>query len=79
MRESTVVNEWKSEGRQEGRVEGQRRSLLRMLRSKFGTTIPAEIVRAIEAQGDPATLDDWIGRAVLIGSVESLRKVIGIE
>ena len=73
MRESPFIDEVKAVGR----VEGQRESLLRMLRSKFGAAVPAEVVHAIEAQSDPVILDDWIDRAVVAGSIESIRGFLG--
>ena len=84
MRESTVVAEWKAEGRTEGRAEGRtegiaqgkRDALLLVLEEKFGAPVPADLVATIEAQADPDVLSRWITRAIAAEAMETFRKSI---
>jgi predicted transposase YdaD len=56
MRESTTYQGIRSEGRDEGFIDGERRILLRLGTRKFGTPAPA-ILEAIEAICDADRLD----------------------
>jgi hypothetical protein len=77
MRESTVVAEWKAEGRAEGIAEGKRDALLLVLGQKFQAQVPDELVAAIEAQADVDVLSQWLITAVTAGSIEAFRTAIG--
>ena len=76
MRDSTVVAEWKAEGRTEGIAQGKRDALLLVLEQKFGAPVPADLVLAIEAQADPDVLSRWITLAIAADAMETFRKSI---
>ncbi|MES4792889.1 MAG: transposase, partial [Chloroflexota bacterium] len=52
LKESSIAQEWISEGRAEGRAEGARRALLRLLRARFGEMSPAAVGRVEKADAD---------------------------
>ena len=58
----------KAEGLAEGLAEGERKALLTLLGTR-GLPVSAEERAAIDGCKDPATLDQWIVRAVSAGSV----------
>jgi hypothetical protein len=72
MRESTVVAEWKAEGR----AEGKREDLLRLLELKFRATVPSDLVSTVENQSNLDILTNWFDSAVLADSLEAFRKAI---
>jgi hypothetical protein len=76
MRESTVVAEWKAEGRAEGIVLGKRSDLLLVLGQKFNAPVPADLVAAVEAQPDADVLSQWLTAAIAGGSMETFRGAI---
>lgn len=69
-------NDGRREGRQEGRQEGMsmaRKAVLRVLGARSLTPTPAQAAR-IEGCADLATLDRWLGQALVANSVaEALR------
>jgi hypothetical protein len=75
---SQVVEEWRAEGRAEGRAEALRANLLRVLEVRFAAGVPAELVTAVNAQKDPATLDSWFDRALTAGSLDEVRSAFGL-
>jgi hypothetical protein len=71
MKESTVVNEWKAEGK----VEGQRDSLLQLLRLRFPDEIPGDLLEAIGAEFDRGKITQGITAAVKAASIEEFRAI----
>lgn len=68
---TTMAEQWKAEGRTEGRVEGARRVLLRQLELKFGVLSAAERAR-LEGASEQQ-LERWADRFV---SAESCTEVL---
>lgn len=62
--ESQVVNEWISQGLAEGRLEQQRRDLLRLLRGRFPGSVPEDIVTLIRRQDSLEILEEWFDAAI---------------
>ena len=61
-------SEGHSEGRKEGRVEALRKTLLKLLRNRFGV-LPADAETRIQAAGD-ALLETWFDRALAASSLD---------
>ena len=79
MRESTFINGWIDEGRDEGRVKGrdegriqQAKGMLRTLLAKRFTVISEDVLRRIDAVTDPAALDRAFVQAFDVASPEDL-------
>ncbi len=70
MRESTVVAEWKAEGKAEGEVKARRDDLLRVLQYRFTAPLPHDVVTAVQAQTDPDQLALWFEEAFQVRSLE---------
>lgn len=73
MVESQVIGRWKQEGRQEGQLEMQRKDLLKVLRSRFGATLPSEVETAVQQQTQPDVLARWFDAALAADSLEAFR------
>ena len=58
MKTSSVVEEWRAEGREEGRIEERQGKLKRVLTKRFGTP-PVEVISAIDSTDDAVLLDRW--------------------
>jgi hypothetical protein len=73
---SQVVLEWEKRGELRGEQRGELRSsrewVLKILRARLQGEVPADVLRAVEAQEDLATLKSW-GETALTG--ESLDKL----
>jgi hypothetical protein len=69
MRKSQIVEEWREEGRQEGRIEAFRDLLLRRLQKRFSALSAPEVIAVVQAQTNADELLRWLD---LIDSVESL-------
>ena len=80
MRESTLVNEWKSEaklegrleGKREGKLEGEREALLRVLSLKYPGAVPAEITAAIAAIDDLDDFAVWFDKVIRSSTLEEV-------
>lgn len=83
---SRIVNEWIALGEQRGEERGEKRglnmgltvvrtNLMRALKARFHVEPSPEVVNAINAQQDPATLDAWFSAAF---TAESLEQVSGV-
>lgn len=69
-----AVEQWKAELRAEGRVEGQARMLVRLLRRR-GLVVSAEAEARLLATTDLARLDRWADHALVVTSVDELLAV----
>jgi len=68
MKESTTYQAIKAEGCEEGRLEADRRMLLRVGEDRFGTGPTPEQEAAIAAMTDPDRLEALVLRAGHVGS-----------
>jgi hypothetical protein len=80
MKESKYLKELleqdRAEGRAEGRADAMKSTLLRVLRSKAAEPLPADLVAAIEAQGDADELLRWFDMALIAPSLEQFRQAL---
>ncbi len=74
MRESAIALEWKAEGR----LEGERDALLRILRLKFQTAVPRDLADAIAALDSLAEFDIWFEAVIRSDSLEDVRAAISV-
>ncbi len=72
MRESTVVNEWKNEGKAEERTEG----ILEILERRFPPGASPELTMAIRANKDLTTLRQWWNAAWTVASIDEFFKLV---
>ena len=56
MKKSAFLEEIRNEGRREEKA----RTIVQILRSKFGVALPADLVTSIEESRDSVRLDQWI-------------------
>jgi hypothetical protein len=68
----TIADELKDEGRKIGEVQACRRTLLRLLRQRFGD-VPPEIVATIEATESVRKLETWLGRILTAATLEEMK------
>jgi len=61
----------RKEGQREGELRSQRKSLLRLLHSRFDD-IPAEVLAAIEATDSIQLLETWFDRCLTAGSLDEI-------
>ena len=73
MIQSQQVLEWMAEGE----VRGQARTLLRVLRARFGN-VPAELETAIQATTDLDQLDRWADTAATAPTLEAFRQAASL-
>jgi hypothetical protein len=94
VEESMVVKEWQeqalakglarglaqglAEGQSIGAVTATRAKLVRLMEKRFGPSLPADLVAAVNAQTDLATLDRWFDDAITVGLAE-LRTAVGLS
>jgi hypothetical protein len=75
--ESQVIKEWKNAGRTEGLREGQlemrRTDLLRVMRIRYKTEIPADLAQTIQQTTDLDLLSRWFDAALEAPSLEAFR------
>jgi hypothetical protein len=76
MKESKYLKQLLDQDRAEGRMEGQKNWLLRVLRSKTADPLPADLVAAIEAQGNADELSRWFDLALAAPSLEQFRQAL---
>jgi hypothetical protein len=70
MKESIVVNEWKAEALQD--------ALLRILRSRFPSSLPKNLEAAVEAEFDLARLNRGLDALWKSASIEEFRSLTGL-
>jgi hypothetical protein len=61
----------------QGELRGERRSLIRVLRARFGPSLPDELTTAIEGMSDADELARWIDLAATVDSLQAFRAAIG--
>ncbi len=76
MPKSPVVEEWRQEGRLEGRIQAERAKLIEAIELKFHTEVPAELREAIETMTDAAELDRWFRLVFSKRSLPAYRKAV---
>ena len=59
-------------------ARGRRAMLLRVLRRRFGESIPQDVSQAVQAQGDHDTLEAWLDRALTAATLDELRPTLGL-
>ena len=69
VRESTLVNEWKAEGKAE--------ALREILETRFGT-LPAEVAAKVGETREAETLKRWLVFAARAATLEQFRQEAGI-
>ncbi len=76
VRQSQQVLEWQEQARQEGRVEGERTMLLRVLERRFRTPVPPDLATAISQTTNPDKLTEWLDLAFTADSLEAFRAAV---
>jgi hypothetical protein len=66
--ESQVIREWKAEARQS--------DLLQVLRDRFQTEVPTDLVERVEQTTDLGVLSQWLSAAVTTSSLDAFRAAI---
>lgn len=86
--QSQVIKEWKDatrqEGLQEGRLQGQlegqleasRGQLLKLLRTRFQSEVPADLTQTIEQTTKLETLSQWFDSALTASTLEAFRSAV---
>ena len=69
VRESKIVNQWKSEGR----VEARREDVLKVLQARFPEEVPEEVVQRVNTQEDRNILSDWLIAAATVTTIDQFR------
>lgn len=78
MRDSQQVLEWIAMGRSEGKIEGERDALLRLLEKRFSPGAPAEVISAIRGTEDLEQLRHWVDSACSADSLDASRQAAGL-
>lgn len=76
MRKSRIVEEWREEGRQEGRIEAFQSLLLRRLQKRFPGAAPPEVTTAVQTQTNADELIRWLDVIDNAESLEAFRTAI---
>ncbi len=71
---SPITLEWEAHEK----LRTKREDLLMILRERFNQEVPPEIVQAVDAQDDLATLERWLKQAIHIGSLDEMRANVGL-
>jgi hypothetical protein len=71
---SVFIQEWEARGE----LRATRATLLRILKVRLRQEVPADLVQAVQAQGDRATLDRWLDLALTVASFEEARAAFGL-
>jgi len=72
MWQSEVIREWKTAGR----LEAQRNDLLLVLRERFQTEVPADLVQKIQQTLDLSVLTSWLSAALKVPSLDAFRSAM---
>jgi hypothetical protein len=75
--QSQQVLEWMAEGETRGEVKGRVHTLLRVLRTKFGT-LPADLEAVIQSQTDLTRLDTAADAAVTTPTLTDFRQATNL-
>ena len=75
MRQSTIANEWRAEGRTEGDTDRHRQDILTLLQIRFHTK-PPEIVALVNATQDYNRLSRWFEVAATADSLAAFQAVM---
>ena len=73
MIQSQQVLEWMAEGEAKGKREGQVKTLLRILRLRFGA-LALELEAAVRTTSDLDQLDRWVDAAVTSPTLDAFRQ-----
>lgn len=74
MRESVIANEWKNEGR----VQGRREDLLKVLQARFPGPLPGEVVQVVNTQDNADSLTNWLIAAATATTIEQFRSQLRV-
>jgi len=72
MWQSEVIREWKTAGR----LDAQRNDLLLVLRERFQTEVPADLVQKIQQTLDLSVLTSWLSAALKVPSLDAFRSAM---
>lgn len=73
VQRSKIALEWETRGQ----VKALRADMLRVLRFRFGEP-PTDVVATLEAQEDPVKLDAWFDGALAAGTLDEVRRLLGV-
>ena len=69
MRESQIVNQWRS--------EVCREDVLKVLQARFPGELPEEVLQTVGAQGDRNILSKWLIAAATATTIDQFRSQLG--
>lgn len=78
-RKSTIIEGWKKEGRDEGKLITKREDLLSFISARWKEPAPEAIRQAIEGTNDIAVLDRWIVAVATAQTLAALPRAMEIE
>jgi hypothetical protein len=76
MTESKVVNRWIEEAVNRTRLEEARENLFRILRRRFPSVVPEDVLAIVNAQLSLDILHDWIDAALAVFSPDEFLAVL---
>ena len=88
--ESTLFREWtelaaqrgeargEARGETRGQLRASRASVIAVLETKFGATLPPDLIERVNGEDDPAVLSAWLVRCVQTDSLEKTRAILGL-
>jgi hypothetical protein len=72
VKQSEQVLEWMAEGR----IEGKRQVLLRLLALRLSASVPVELIERIQAMTNEETLDHWLDAVGTANSLADFQRVV---
>jgi hypothetical protein len=79
VEQSMQVLEWQEQAEKRGLARGRAEALLRILRKRLPSRVPADVEEAIRATSDLNQLDHWIDAAAGASTLTEFRRLAGLE
>jgi hypothetical protein len=70
MTESAIVNLWMSQAENRGAVRTSQQKLLKLLRERHNTPLPADVITLVNTQDDLTLLDLWFTAAIRCNTLD---------
>lgn len=76
VRVSQQVLEWQAEARVEAELRLQRANILRLVEKRFQTTLPRDLVEALQGTEDLNTLSRWLDASAVSDNLDDFRAAV---